>query len=136
MDIGEALQKLETLHRAVMCTRRLDGSPQMSPVVCVLDSERRLVVSSRETAVKVRHLRRDPRVALCVFSDAFYGEWLQLEGTAEIVPLPDAMEGLVDYYRRLSGEHPDWQAYRQAMVDEKRVLCRVQIERAGPDYLG
>ncbi len=136
MEIAEALGKLETLHRAVMCTRRHDGSPQMSPVVCVLDAERRLVVSSRETAMKVKHLRRDPRVALCVFSDAFYGEWLQLEGTVEIVPLPDAMEGLVDYYRRLSGEHPDWQEYRQAMVDERRVLCRVRIERAGPDYLG
>ena len=86
--------------------------------------------------MKTRQLRRDPRVALCVFSDAFYGEWLQIEGTAEIVPLPEAMEGLVSYYRSLSGEHPDWDEYRQAMVDERRVLLRIDVDRAGPDRQG
>ena len=136
MDIDAALDKLGTLHRAVICTRRADGSPQMSPVVCAVDADRRVVVSTRETAMKTQQLRRDPRVALCVFSDAFYGEWLQIEGTAEIVPLPEAMEGLVSYYRSLSGEHPNWDEYRQAMVDERRVLLRIDVDRAGPDRQG
>lgn len=132
----EALGKLETLHRAVLGTFRRDGSPQLSPVVCVLDEEHRLVVSTRETAMKVHNLKRDPRVVLCVFSDAFYGPWLQVEGRAEIVPLPEAMAGLVSYYRALSGEHPDWDEYRRAMVEEKRVLLRIALEKAGPDRAG
>ncbi|MGO9196679.1 MAG: PPOX class F420-dependent oxidoreductase [Acidimicrobiales bacterium] len=136
MEIAQAIERLETLHRAVLCTRRQDGSPQMSPVVCALDGDGRLVVSTRETAMKAKYLRRDPRVALCVFSDGFFGAWLQVEGTAEIVSLPEAMEGLVAYYRALSGEHPNWDEYRQAMIDEKRVLVRVTIERAGPDVQG
>ncbi|MGO9558865.1 MAG: PPOX class F420-dependent oxidoreductase [Acidimicrobiales bacterium] len=136
MEIAQAIERLETLHRAVLCTRRHDGSPQMSPVVCVLDEDNRLVVSTRETAMKAKHLRRDPRVALCVFSDGFFGPWLQVEGRAEIVSLPEAMDGLVAYYRRLSGEHSDWDEYRAAMTTERRVLVRITIERAGPDIQG
>ena len=75
-------------------------------------------------------LRRDPRVSACVMSDAFYGPWVQVEGTAEIIERPEAIELLVDYYRRVAGEHPDWDEYRQAMEDEKRVLVRFEIERA------
>ncbi len=86
--------------------------------------------------MKAKHLRRDPRVALCVFSDGFFGPWLQVEGRAEIVSLPEAMDGLVAYYRRLSGEHSDWDEYRAAMTTERRVLVRITIERAGPDIQG
>ncbi|MHB1988707.1 MAG: PPOX class F420-dependent oxidoreductase [Acidimicrobiales bacterium] len=136
MEIEEARRALESVHRAVLYTRRRDGSPQLSPVVCALDGERRLVVSSRETAMKVRNLRRDPHLALCVFGDNFFGPWLQVEGSAEIMALPEAMNGLIDYYRSLSGEHPDWDAYQQAMIDERRVLLRIEIERAGPDHHG
>ncbi len=136
MEIAQAIERLETLHRAVLCTQRQDGSPQMSPVVCAVDEDNYLVVSTRETAMKTKHLRRDPRVALCVFSDGFFGPWLQVEGTAEIVPLPEAMEGLVAYYRKLSGEHSNWDEYRQAMISERRVLVRITIERAGPDIQG
>jgi PPOX class probable F420-dependent enzyme len=136
MDLDTAREQLRTLHRAVICTRRSNGAPQMSPVVCVLDEDGRVVVSSRETAMKVKHLRRDPGVALCVFSEQFFGPWIQVEGTAEIVPLPQAMDGLVDYYRRLSGEHPDWDEYRSAMAREQRVLIRIAVERAGPDVSG
>lgn len=136
MEMSEALLKLETLHRAVLGTCRRDGSPQLSPVVCALAEDQRLVVSSRETAMKVHNLRRDPRAVLCVFSDGFYGPWIQVEGRAEIVSLPAAMEGLVSYYRSISGEHPDWEEYRQAMVDEKRVLIRITLEKAGPDRAG
>lgn len=136
MEIDEALEQLATLHRAVMHTRRADGSPQMSPVVCTLDSSGHVVVSSRETAMKVRNLRREPRAALCVFSEAFFGPWVQVEGPVELLSLPDAMDGLVDYYRSLSGEHPDWDEYRRAMTADKRVLVRLSIEKAGPDKQG
>ena len=136
MDLVAARDVLAGQHRAVLLTYRADGSPQMSPVVCALDEAGRLVVSTRETARKVHHVRRDPRVALCVLPDAFFGRWIQVEGRAEVVGLPDAMDGLVAYYRTVSGEHPDWDAYRRAMVDERRVLLVVTLERAGPDRQG
>jgi PPOX class probable F420-dependent enzyme len=136
MDPRDALEFVAANHRAVLCTRRVDGSPQLSPVVAGVDAAGRVVVSSRETAYKVRNLRRDPRASLCVFTDGFFGPWVQLDGTAEVVSLPDAMEGLVDYYRRLAGEHPDWDDYRAAMERERRVLVRITVARAGPDRSG
>jgi PPOX class probable F420-dependent enzyme len=96
----------------------------------------RAIISSQETTAKVRNLRRDPRATLCVFVEAFRGPWVQIEGTAEIVTLPDAMEPLLDYYRRLAGEHPDWDDYRRAMMADRRALIRITIERAGPDRQG
>ena len=99
----------------------------MSPIACSVDGAGRVVVSTRETAIKVKHLERDPHVAICVLNDAFFGEWVQVEGNAEIVHLPEAMEGLVDYYRSLAGEHPDWDDYRAAMGRERRVLVRVTV---------
>jgi PPOX class probable F420-dependent enzyme len=123
-------------HRAVMATRRRDGAPQLSPVACNVDAEGNVVVSSRETALKVANVRRDPRVSLCVLSDAFFGEWIQVDGTATVVSLPEAMEPLVEYYRTTAGEHPDWDEYRAAMQSEQRVIVRVALERAGPDRAG
>lgn len=123
-------------HRAVLATLRSDGTPQMSPVLIAVDDDGRVLVSTRETALKVRNLRRDPRLWLCVLADAFFGRWIQVEGRAEIVPLPEAMDGLVDYYRRVSGEHDDWDDYRAAMERERRVLVRVELDRAGPDRSG
>lgn len=136
MDTVEALERLRRMHRAVICTLRSDGLPQMSPVVCAVLGDNRLVVSTRQTARKVHQLRRDPRVALCVFTDEFFGAWLQVEGTADIVALPEAMDLLVAYYRAVSGEHPDWEEYRQAMVEEQRVALVIDISRAGPDRQG
>jgi PPOX class probable F420-dependent enzyme len=136
MDIDKARTFLKTHHRAVMATYRRDGRPQMSPVGVGVDEAGRVIMSSREPAYKVRNLRRDPRVSVCVFSDAFYGEWLQIDGQAEIISMPDALEELVDYYKRVVGEHPDWDDYRAAMAREQRVLVRITIERAGPDRMG
>jgi PPOX class probable F420-dependent enzyme len=136
MELDKARDFLREHPHAVLCTYRRDGRPQLSPIAVAIDDAGDAVVSSRETAIKVKNLRRDPRVSLCVVNDKWYGDWLQLDGTARIVSLPDAMDGLVDYYRRLSGEHPDWDDYRAAMVREQRVLVRVTIERAGPDVSG
>jgi PPOX class probable F420-dependent enzyme len=135
MDANEALDFLRSNHRAVMATRRADGRPQMSPVVCaVRDGD--VVVSTRETALKATNLRRDPSVSLCVMNDAFFGRWVQIDGTARIVTLPEAMDELIDYYRQLSGEHPNWDEYRSAMERERRVMLHITVERAGPDRSG
>jgi PPOX class probable F420-dependent enzyme len=136
VDVDTAKGFVREHSNTVLATFRLDGRPQLSPVNTAIDDAGFAVISSRETAVKTRNIRRDPRVSLCVLSDAFYGEWVQLDGTAEVVSLPDAMEPLVDYYRRLSGEHPDWDDYRAAMVRDRRVILKVTIERAGPDVSG
>jgi PPOX class probable F420-dependent enzyme len=136
VDTAEALEFIRSNHHGVMATRRADGLPAMSPIACDVDAEGRVVVSTRETAMKVKHIGRDPHVAICVLNDGFFGEWVQVEGTAEVVPLPEAMEGLVDYYRRVSGEHPDWDDYRAAMVRDRRVLVRITVTRSGPNRSG
>ena len=136
MDLDEARGVIREQHRAVLATMRDDGTPQMSPVLVAVDDDGRVLISTRETAVKVRNVRRDGRLWLCVLPDGFFGRWVQVEGRVEIVSLPEAMEGLVDYYRRVSGEHDDWDDYRAAMQREKRVLLRVELVRAGPDRAG
>ena len=132
MDVAAGLDFVREHHHAILSTRRRDDSPQMSPVACAVQ-DGQIVISSRETAMKVKNLRRDPRASLCVIADGFYGEWAQLDGTATIQSLPDAMEPLVEYYRSLSGDHPDWDEYRAAMTRDQRLLIRVTIERAGPE---
>ncbi|MDQ3897126.1 MAG: PPOX class F420-dependent oxidoreductase [Actinomycetota bacterium] len=136
MDLDEARTFLGEHHRAVLSTFRADGRPQMSPVAVGVDGAGRAVVSSREPAYKVRNLRRDSRVSLCVLSDNFFGDWVQVDGTATVVSLPEALEPLVEYYRNVAGEHPDWDEYRQAMQDQQRVIIRIDVERAGPDRSG
>ncbi len=119
--------------RGVLTTYRRDGKVQMSPITPGVDAEGRIMISVTEDRAKTKNARRDARVALCVFSEGFYGPWVQVEGTAEFVDGPDRIEALVDYYRTLSGEHPDWSDYRAAMVRDRRVLLRFAIERAaGP----
>jgi PPOX class probable F420-dependent enzyme len=136
VDVAAAQEFIRTNHHAVMATFRRDGRPALSPVTVGLDAEGRVIVSTRETAMKVQHLRRDPRAAITAFTDRFYGEFVQVEGTAEIVALPEAMELLVAYYRDISGEHPDWDDYRAAMTRDRRVIVRFAIERAGPNVSG
>jgi PPOX class probable F420-dependent enzyme len=136
MGPDEARAFVASNHRAVLITRRSSGGLQTSPVLVGVDDEGKLVISTREGAYKTRNLRRDPTAVLCVLSDGFFGRWMQIEGAAEIVSLPEVMVGLVDYYRRISGEHPDWDDYRQAMRHEHRVLVRVSIETVGPAHAG
>lgn len=120
----------------MVATLRPDGSPQLSPVTAGVDDAGRVLISTRETAVKVKHVRRSGRAWLCVLPDEFFGEWIYVEGDASIVPLPEAMEELVEYYRRISGEHPDWDDYRAAMVRDQRCIIRIELTRAGPDFHG
>jgi PPOX class probable F420-dependent enzyme len=136
MEIDEAIEYVHRNHNAVLATLKQDGSPQLSPVTVGVDAEERVIISTRQTAYKVRHVRRDPRVWLCVFPPGFYGQWVQLEGTAEIVELPEAMDGLIAYYRGISGEHPDWDEYRAAMERDQRLLLRVTVTKAGPTVSG
>lgn len=136
MHLGDAKAFLEDNDRAVLVTRRLDDRLQSSPVVVGIDGDERAVISSRETAYKTKNLKRDPRATLCVMNNRFFGEWIQIDGRAELISLPNTLDGLVDYYRRTSGEPPDWDDYRAAMVRKRRVLLRIEIEHAGPDCRG
>ncbi|MFC7403545.1 PPOX class F420-dependent oxidoreductase [Georgenia alba] len=123
-------------HHAVLLTHRAGGGVQMSPVTCGLDESGRLVVSTYPERAKATNLRRDPRVSACVLSDDFGGAWIQVDGTAEVLDLPEALEPLVEYFRCISGEHPDWDEYRQAMRDQGKSLIRMTIERWGPVATG
>ena len=119
-------------HRGILLTTRRDGRPQSSLVTMGLDGEGRIVVSSYPGRAKVHNIRRHPLASMVVMSDDFSGEWVQVDGTAEVVDLPEAVEGLVEYFRVISGEHPDWDEYRQAMVDQGKCLIRLTVERWGP----
>jgi PPOX class probable F420-dependent enzyme len=132
----DALAFIRRNPRAVLATHRRDGGIQQSPVLAAVDDHDRVVVSTLAGAVKTLNLRRDPRASLCALNTGFFGEWSSVEGTVEIVELPEAMEPLVDYYRRVSGEHPDWDEYRAAMQHEGRVLLRLTVERSGPRVQG
>lgn len=136
MTIDEARDFIRQNHRAVLATRRRDGGVQLSPVSVGVDDDGCLMISTRETALKTKNLRRDPYGSVCVMRDQFYGAWCFAEGPVTIESLPEAMEGLVRYYRLLAGEHPDWDEYRAAMQRERRVLLRLRIERAGPTRQG
>jgi PPOX class probable F420-dependent enzyme len=121
---------LRDQHRAVLATRRRDGGLQTSPITFSLDDEDRILISTISRSAKARNLAKDPRAVLTVVNDGWFGRWAHVEGSAEIVRLPDALELLVEYYRRARGEeHPDWDEYRAAMVEQDRVVLRVTPER-------
>ncbi|GAA4440348.1 PPOX class F420-dependent oxidoreductase [Actinokineospora soli] len=122
--------------KCVLITRRADGSPQVSPVASGVDAEGRLVISTYPERAKARNIRRDPVVSACVLSDDWNGPYVQVDGRAEVLDLPDALEPLVEYYRSISGEHPDWDEYRAAMVRQGKCLIRVELERWGPIATG
>jgi PPOX class probable F420-dependent enzyme len=136
MQLERAREFMRVNHRAVLATSRSDGHPQLSPVTVGVSADGRVLISTRETAMKTKNLERDPYASVCVMNDGFFGDWVQAEGTAEIIRLPEAMDLLVDYYRRVSGEHPDWDDYRQAMRRDRRVIVAITLTRAGPDRSG
>ncbi len=136
MDLDQARRFATSHHHAVLATRTRDGGIQQSPVLVGVDDQGRFMVSSRETAFKTRNIRRDPWVQLCIVPDGFFGDWIFVEGQATVLSLPEAMEPLMDYYRRLSGEHDDWPGYRNSMEHESRVMITIDAVRAGPDREG
>ena len=132
----ELLEFVRPRHRATLVTTRKDGRPQVSPVTCGVDEEGRVVISTYPSRAKVANLRRTPAASVLIHSDDWDGPWVQLDGTAEVIDLPEAVEPLVDYFRSISGEHPDWDEYRQAMRDQGKSLIRLTIERWGPIATG
>lgn len=136
VDLAAAREFVRDHHRAVLATTRRDGTPQISPVLVGVDGDGALLISTRVTALKTTNVERDPRVYLCVLSDGYFGPWVQINGTAEIIRLPEAMDVLVEYYRQVSGEHQDWADYRAAMVREQRCVIRVSPTTAGPERSG
>ncbi|MCW2807686.1 MAG: pyridoxamine 5-phosphate oxidase [Marmoricola sp.] len=132
----EMLDFVRTRHNATLVTTRRNGRPQVSPVTAGVDGEGRLVISTYPQRAKVANLRREPAVTVLIHSDDWNGPYVQLDGTAEVIDQPDAVEPLVDYFRSISGEHPDWDEYRQAMRDQGKSLIRVTIESWGPIATG
>ncbi|WP_408007142.1 PPOX class F420-dependent oxidoreductase [Saccharopolyspora karakumensis] len=136
VDREALLEFLRPRHKGVLVTTRADGRPQMSPLTCGVDTEGRLVISTYPERAKTRNLRRNPQASVCVVSDEWNGPWVQVDGTAEVLDMPDALDGLVEYFRCISGEHPDWDEYREAMARQDKSLIRITIDRWGPIATG
>ncbi|NES15170.1 MULTISPECIES: PPOX class F420-dependent oxidoreductase [Micromonospora] len=136
VDREALIEFLRPRHKVLLITTRADGRPQSSPVSGGVDAEGRLVISTYPERAKVTNIRRDPRVSACVLSDDWNGPWVQVDGTAEVLDLPEALEPLVEYFRSISGEHPDWDEYREAMVKQGKSLIRITVESWGPIATG
>jgi PPOX class probable F420-dependent enzyme len=132
----ELLDFVRPRHKATLVTSRKNGRPQLSPVTCGVDDEGRVVISTYPQRAKAANLRRDPSVSVLIHSDDWNGPYVQLDGTAAVIDQPDAVEPLVDYFRSISGEHPDWNEYRQAMRDQGKSLIQVTVESWGPIATG
>ncbi len=136
VDRAALMDFVRPRHHMLLITRRRDGGPQASPVTGGVDAAGRIVVSTYPERAKARNARRDPRASVLVLSDDFGGAWVQVDGTAEVLDLPDALEPLVDYYRAISGEHPDWDDYREAMRAQGKSLVRITPDQWGPIATG
>ena len=132
VDRSELEEFVRPRHHGVLVTTRRDGRPQTSLVTMGLSTNGEIVISTYPERAKARNLRRTPAASVCVLSDDFGGEWVQVYGTASVVDVPEAVEGLVDYFRVISGEHPDWDEYRQAMLDQGKSLITITIDDWGP----
>jgi PPOX class probable F420-dependent enzyme len=128
----ELIEFIRPRHQGILVTTRRDGRPQLSPVTMGVDAAGAIVVSSYPERAKAQNAARNEQASMCVLSDDFGGEWVQVDGRIEVVRPPDAAAALVDYYRSISGEHPDWDEYRQAMARQGKVLLRLPIDRWGP----
>ena len=136
VDREGLLEFLRPRHHAILMTTRTDGRPQATPNTCGVDTEGRIVISTYPERAKAYNVRRDPKVSVLVLGDDFGGAWVQVDGTAEVLDLPEALEPLVEYFRVISGEHPDWDEYRDAMRRQGKALLRVTPERWGPIATG
>jgi PPOX class probable F420-dependent enzyme len=132
VDREALLDFVRPRHHGILVTTRRDGRPQLSPVTMGVDPQERIVVSTYPERAKTHNAARNQQASICVLSGEFNDEWVQVDGTVDVVRQPEAVEGLVEYYRSISGEHPDWNEYRRAMVEQGKVLLRVTIERWSP----
>jgi len=136
VDRADLLDFLRPRHHAILITTRADGSPQASPVSAGIDQDGRVVVSTYPERAKAVNARRNRSASALFLSDDWNGPWVQVSGPVEVLDLPDALEPLVEYYRSISGEHPDWAEYRAAMVAQGKSLLRLTIEAWGPVATG
>jgi PPOX class probable F420-dependent enzyme len=136
VERAELLEFVRSRHRCLLATTRGDGRPQLSPVTFGVDGADRIVISTYPQRAKVGNARANPEVSVCVQSDDWSGEYVQVDGRAEVLDMPDALEGLVEYFRVISGEHPDWDEYRDAMRRQDKSLLRITIDRWGPIATG
>ncbi|GAB2640755.1 PPOX class F420-dependent oxidoreductase [Kribbella swartbergensis] len=136
VDLDGLLEFVRPRHHMMLITTRADGTPQASPVSGGVDSEGRIVISSYPERAKSTNVERDPRTSVVVLSDDWNGPWVQVDGSGEVIQLPDAVEPLVEYYRSIAGEHPDWDEYREAMRKQGKCLIRITPERWGPVATG
>ncbi|UUU32716.1 PPOX class F420-dependent oxidoreductase [Streptomyces sp. CA-210063] len=136
VSLEDLLDFVRPRHRALLLTRRADGSPQASPLTCGVDDAGRIVVSTYPERAKTRNARRDERVSVVVLSDDWDGPWVQIDGTAEVIDSPDSVEPLVEYFRNISGEHPDWDEYRAAMIKQGKSIIRITPVKWGPVATG
>ncbi|GLF96610.1 PPOX class F420-dependent oxidoreductase [Streptomyces yaizuensis] len=136
VDLDALLEFVRPRHRAILLTTRADGSPQGSPLTCGVDDSGRIVISTYPARAKTRNARREPRVSVIVLSDEWDGPWVQIDGDAEVIDAPESVEPLVEYFRVIAGEHPDWAEYREAMVRQGKSLIRVTPRRWGPVATG
>jgi PPOX class probable F420-dependent enzyme len=123
-------------HHLVLITSRADGRPQVSPVTGGVDDSGRIVISSYRERAKTANARRRPEVSVLVLSDDFGQAWVQVDGECEVLDAPESVEPLVEYFRTIAGEHPDWAEYRQAMVDQDKSILRITPTRWGPIATG
>ncbi|MGW5867484.1 PPOX class F420-dependent oxidoreductase [Streptomyces sp. NPDC055239] len=136
VSVDELLDFVRPRHRAILLTARADGTPQGSPLTCGVDGSGRIVVSTYPERAKTRNAKRNPKVSIIVLSDEWNGPWVQIDGAAEVIDSPDSVEPLVEYFRNISGEHPDWDEYREAMVKQGKSIIRITPERWGPVATG
>ncbi|MER5501704.1 PPOX class F420-dependent oxidoreductase [Streptomyces sp. NPDC002466] len=136
VELDGLLAFVRPRHRAILLTARADGRPQGSPLTCGVDDAGRIVVSTYPERAKTRNAKRDPRVSVIVLSDEWSGPWVQIDGVAEVIDAPESVEPLVEYFRNISGEHPDWDEYRTAMVEQGKSIIRITPERWGPVATG
>jgi PPOX class probable F420-dependent enzyme len=136
VELNELLDFVRPRHRMLVVTSRSDGRPQVSPVSGGVDAEGRIVISSYPGRAKTRNAERNPQVSVCVISDDWDGPWVQVDGDAEVLHMPEAADGLVDYFRCIAGEHPNWDEYRDAMKIQNKSLLRITPTRWGPIATG
>lgn len=136
VDLDDLLTFVRPRHRFIFITHRADGSPQASPVTGGVDDSGRLVISTYPERAKTHNARRDPQVSVVVLSDEWNDAWVQVDGTAEVLDVPEALDAFVEYFRNISGEHPDWDEYRQAMLDQGKSIIRITPTSWGPISTG